>query len=51
MSGADEYFDDLETRDPSQREEQLMAELSAQLAYAKTNAPHYAEAFADLDPG
>ena len=48
MSGADEYFDALETRDPSQREEQLMTELSAQLAHAKTNAPHYAEAFADL---
>ena len=51
MSSANEFYDDLETRDPSQREEQLMTDLSAQLAHAKINAPHYAEAFADLDPG
>ena len=51
MSNADEFYDDRETRDPGQREEQLMVQLSAQLAHAKANAPHYAEAFADLDPG
>ena len=50
MSSADEFYDDLETRDPAQREEQLMAALSAQLAHAKANAPHYAEVFADLEP-
>ena len=50
MSSADEFYDDLETRDPQQREEQLMAQLSAQIAHAKANAPHYAEVFADLDP-
>ncbi|MBT4486540.1 MAG: phenylacetate--CoA ligase family protein, partial [Rhodospirillaceae bacterium] len=50
MSGTDEFYDDLETRDPEQREEDLMAALSAQIAHAKANAPHYGEAFADLDP-
>ena len=50
MSGSDEFYDDLETRDPSEREEQLMAALSDQLNHAKTNAPHYAEVFADMDP-
>ncbi len=50
MSSADEFYDDLETRDPQQREDDLMAALSAQIAHAKGNAPHYAEAFADLDP-
>jgi phenylacetate-CoA ligase len=50
MSGTDEFYDDLETRDPEQREEDLMAALLAQIAHAKANAPHYGEAFADLDP-
>ncbi len=50
MSSADEFYDDLETRDPQQREEQLMAALVAQLAHAKAKAPHYGEVFADLDP-
>lgn len=50
MSSADEFYDDLEIRDPQQREDQLMAQLSAQLAHAKANAPHYGEVFADLDP-
>ena len=50
MSSADEFYDDLETRDPGQREGQLMAQLSAQFAHAKANATHYGEAFADLDP-
>jgi phenylacetate-CoA ligase len=49
MNSADEFYDDLEIRDPEQREDQLMAQLSAQLAHAKANASHYAEAFADLD--
>ena len=50
MSSTDEFYDDLETRDPSEREEQLMAALSDQLNHAKTHSPHYAEVFADLDP-
>ena len=50
MSNAEEFYDDLEARDPQQREEQLMAQLAAQLAHAKANAPHYAKVFADLDP-
>ena len=49
MNSADEFYDDLEIRDPEQREDQLMAQLSAQLAHAKANTSHYAEAFADLD--
>ncbi len=51
MSSADEFYDDLEVRDPQRREEELMGQLSAQIAHAKANAPHYGEAFADLDPG
>ncbi|MBT3532504.1 MAG: AMP-binding protein [Rhodospirillaceae bacterium] len=50
MSSADEFYDDLEIRDPQQREDELMAALSAQMTHAKANAPHYGEVFADLDP-
>lgn len=50
MSSADEFYDDLEVRDPQRREDDLMAALSAQIAHAKAKSSHYAEAFADLDP-
>ena len=50
MSSADEFYDDVEIRDPQQREDELMAALSAQMTHAKANAPHYGEVFADLDP-
>jgi phenylacetate-CoA ligase len=45
-----EYYDDLETRSPAEREAQLMAALSAQVAHAKAHAAGYAGAFADVDP-
>ncbi|MDP6346406.1 MAG: AMP-binding protein, partial [Alphaproteobacteria bacterium] len=35
---------------PEERENDLMRQLSAQIAHAKANSPHYAEAFADLVP-
>lgn len=45
-----EYFDELETRDPEQREQALLAALRQQLAHAKANAPHVAALCAQLDP-
>ncbi len=45
-----EYYDDLETRAPHERETQMMAALSAQVARARANAPWYAEAFKEVDP-
>ncbi|MBL8491464.1 MAG: AMP-binding protein [Rhodocyclaceae bacterium] len=45
-----EHFDALETRDPAERERDLMARLPAQVAHAKANAPYYAEALAGIDP-
>ncbi|MDA1101345.1 MAG: AMP-binding protein [Proteobacteria bacterium] len=50
MSSADEFYDNLEVRDPQRREADLMAALSAQIAHAKAKSTHYAAAFADLDP-
>ena len=50
MGSADEFYDDLEVRDPQRRETDLMAALSAQIAHAKASSSHYAVAFADLDP-
>ena len=44
------HYDDLEIRDPQQREEQQLTELSAQLAHAKANSEYYAEVLADIDP-
>jgi len=43
-----EHFDALETRDPEQRERDLMARLPAQIARAKM-APHFAESLAQVD--
>ncbi len=45
-----EHFDALETRDPAERERDLMARLPEQVAHAKANAPYYAEALAGIDP-
>mgnify|MGYP003672159257 CR=1 FL=1 len=50
MSGTDEHYDALETRSPEQREGELMAALSAQIAHAKANPSHYGKVFADIDP-
>ncbi len=45
-----EHFDALETRDPQQREDELMARLPAQIAHAKANAPWFAESLRAIDP-
>ena len=43
------HFDDLETRDPGQRERDLFARLPAQVAHAKASAPFYAGLLAKVD--
>ena len=50
MTGSREHFDDLETRDPEAREAALMAALPGQIAHAKTKAPAYAQALAEVEP-
>jgi phenylacetate-CoA ligase len=49
MSG--EHFDSLETRDAGQREADLMARLSGQVAQAMANAPAWAEHLKGVDAG
>jgi phenylacetate-CoA ligase len=44
-----DHFDALETRARAERERELFAQLPAQLAHAKANAPFYREAFASID--
>ncbi|NKB60388.1 MAG: AMP-binding protein [Alphaproteobacteria bacterium] len=44
-----EYFDELETRDPEQRERALMAALPKQIALAKSTEG-YAKTLAEIDP-
>lgn len=43
-------FDELETRDPEQRETELMAALPGQVALAKTNSSFFGKLYADIDP-
>ena len=45
-----DYFDDLETRDPSEREQQLFADLPGQLAAVIQGAPGWANFLKGLDP-
>jgi phenylacetate-CoA ligase len=44
-----EHYDALETRAPDVREREQLARLSQQVAYAKTHAPAFARALADVD--
>ena len=44
------YYDDLERRDPEQRERALFAALPAQIAHARAQAPAYAELLHEVDP-
>jgi phenylacetate-CoA ligase len=44
-----EYFDDLETRSPVEREAALMAALAGQVAFAKANTPYFKEHFGECD--
>jgi phenylacetate-CoA ligase len=43
------HFDMLETRDPAERERDLMARLPAQIAHAKAHAPWFAASLRDVD--
>ncbi|SDH68966.1 phenylacetate--CoA ligase family protein [Roseospirillum parvum] len=44
------HFDDLETRDPAQRQEELYAALPGLIAHAQSQTDHYAKALAGIDP-
>jgi phenylacetate-CoA ligase len=44
------YYDALETRDPAQREAELLAQLPRQLELAKVQTPAFAEILADVLP-
>lgn len=50
MSGAPEFYDELETRSADAREAALMARLPGQVANAKSNAPYFKERLAAIDP-
>ena len=45
-----DYFDQLETRNPRQREEALLAALAKHIAHARANAPGWARILKDVDP-
>ncbi len=45
-----EYYDDLETRDPAERERAQFAALPAQIAHAKANSSAYANTLSRIDP-
>lgn len=45
-----EFFDELETRDPRERERALLAALPKHVAHAKRNAPGFARILKDVDP-
>ena len=50
MAESDGYYDDLETRDPEEREGQLFANLPAHIGHAQAKSVAYAEILADIDP-
>jgi len=45
-----QYFDELETRRPEEREQALFKALRHRLAEARANSRHFAKALADVDP-
>ena len=45
-----EHYDDLETRDPEERERALFDELPKQISNAKANAPGWADILSDVAP-
>ena len=47
----DLYYDALETRDPAQRETELMSRLAGQVAHARASAPAFAELLRDVPAG
>ena len=44
-----EFFDELETRDPEEREREQFAALRRQIAHAQANAPYFAQLLAEVD--
>ena len=44
------YYDALETRDPEQREQDLLEKLTHQLTHAKAKSAYYGPLLADIDP-
>jgi len=47
----DYHYDDLETRDPEQRERALFNTLPGQIQHAKASAPYFARLLRDVDSG
>ncbi|MGH8699330.1 MAG: phenylacetate--CoA ligase family protein, partial [Burkholderiales bacterium] len=47
---ASEHYDGLETRDPGERERDLLARLARQVAHARARAPGFARILNDVDP-
>jgi phenylacetate-CoA ligase len=45
-----EYYDDLETRDPDDRQREQFAALSMQIAHAQANSPYFAALLKDVNP-
>ena len=45
-----EFYDDLESRDPEEREQALFKALPEQIAHAKANAPYFAALLTDINP-
>ena len=45
-----DFYDDLETRDPEQRERALLSALPGQVRHAKANAAYFARLLRDVDP-
>ncbi len=50
MSRDDEFYDDLETRDPEQRAREQWAQLQTQLGHARETSARYREVLADIAP-
>lgn len=50
MAASNEFYDELETRDPGQRAEQQFAALADQVAHAKQNSGYFASVLKDVDP-
>ena len=47
---ASEHYDDLETRDPGERERDLLGRLAKQVPHARAHAPGFARILKDVDP-
>ena len=45
-----EFYDDLESRDPEEREQVIFKALPGQIAHAKANAPYFAALLANINP-